>query len=487
MDDNSTTSKLELEDLLAIIWRRKWKFLSVFVPVFGAVLLFAMTTPAIYRSTVTLLIEAPDIPETTFQSSVGGYVEARLAAIEQRILSTETLKAVAMKNGLLGEQATDEEIYAFVTALRERILRETTVVEAPNPRGPSTTVSFAVHYDDPSPLAARNVVSDLSDLYINENSRYRVELAEGVTSFLDGESSKIQQELNDIETKLAAFKQQHFAALPDNFNNNLRSLEATEQAIAGMDQLIQQLEERKFEIERQLLVNRNAEGLALIQQSIEAKKFELSQLQLQYQDAHPDIKALKSAIKELEEVLKSGNVNPAVVAGDGASRQAKVTDTNMEITLKLRLEQTLGEIDLARQQKQTLMAKKAEYEERVVRSPDIEQSYQQLTRDYENAKDRFRELKDKQMAARLALELEKGQKAERFVVIEPAFEPSSPIKPNRPALGFLGFILAFGFGTIAVAISERYDTRIHGAKGVTRALGEPPLASIPMISSSHLN
>jgi succinoglycan biosynthesis transport protein ExoP len=488
MYEKNHTNKLELEDLLAIIWRRKWKFLIVFVPIFAAIIALAVTMPPVYRSSATLLIEAQDIPESAFESSVGGYVEARLAAIEKRILSTESLKQIAEKAGILPGNLEDEDIddLTFASEMRDRILRETTVVEAPNARGPASTVSFIVAYDDGNPVVAQKVASELADLYISENSRNRIEMAEGVTTFLEEEVNKVQGELNEIETKLASFKQQHFAALPDNFTNNMRSLDATDQAIAGIDQLIQQLESSKFEIERQLRLSRNAEGIELIQQSIDAKRFELSQLQLQYQDAHPDIIALKSAIKDLETVLKSGNISAGGVAGDLASRQARATDSNMEITLKLRLEQTLGEIELAKQQKQTLMDKKSEYEDRVVKSPDIEQNYQQLTRDYESAKQRFREIKDKQMNARLSLQLEKGQRAERFVVIEPAFEPSAPIKPNRPALGFLGFVLAFGFGVIAVAASERYDTRVHGAKGIAAALGAPPLASIPMIDSSAI-
>ena len=70
---------------------------------------------------------------------------------------------------------------------------------------------------------------------------------------------------------------------------------------------------------------------------------------------------------------------------------------------------------------------------RLLQIPEIEREYRDLTRDYENAQTRYREVKAKQMQAEVAQELEKDRKAERFSLGEPANLPERPVSPNRLA------------------------------------------------------
>ena len=51
------------------------------------------------------------------------------------------------------------------------------------------------------------------------------------------------------------------------------------------------------------------------------------------------------------------------------------------------------------------------YDSRLLQIPEIEREYRDLTRDYENAQTRYREVKAKQMQAEVSQELEKDRKA----------------------------------------------------------------------------
>ena len=81
-------------------------------------------------------------------------------------------------------------------------------------------------------------------------------------------------------------------------------------------------------------------------------------------------------------------------------------------------------------------------ESRLLKSPQVEREYLGLARDYENAVLKYREIKAKLMEAELAQELERGHKGERFSLIDPPTLPEQPIKPNRLAILFLGFIFS---------------------------------------------
>ena len=77
----------------------------------------------------------------------------------------------------------------------------------------------------------------------------------------------------------------------------------------------------------------------------------------------------------------------------------------------------------------------------------------QVTRDYEMSKLNYKSLMDKQIAAEMALDMERRQQSERFIVLDRAQLPAKPIKPNRPQLygigSGVGLLLALVFGVLA--------------------------------------
>jgi hypothetical protein len=76
-------------------------------------------------------------------------------------------------------------------------------------------------------------------------------------------------------------------------------------------------------------------------------------------------------------------------------------------------------------------------------------------------------------------------KAERFVLIEPPLLPTSPIKPNRLAVLFLGFAVSLAGGVGHVALREGLDGSIHGAKGVAKITGSAPISTVPYITTGR--
>ena len=104
-----------------------------------------------------------------------------------------------------------------------------------------------------------------------------------------------------------------------------------------------------------------------------------------------------------------------------------------------------------------------------------------LTRDLENAVAKYREVRAKELQAQMAQSLESERKGERFTLIEPPLEPEEPVKPNRPAIAFVGVVLAVGGAVGAVALVDGADTTLRGFQSVARVSGALPLAGIPYI------
>jgi hypothetical protein len=137
-----------------------------------------------------------------------------------------------------------------------------------------------------------------------------------------------------------------------------------------------------------------------------------------------------------------------------------------------------------KQQRVELSEKLAEYEQRLLLTPQVESEYRALVREYENASMRFQVIKNKQMTAEVGKELEKERKGEKFTLIDPAVVPEEPVSPNRPAIIFLSLVLALGAGFGSAAVSESLDSAVRGAKGLVAILNTAPLAVIPYLENT---
>jgi uncharacterized protein involved in exopolysaccharide biosynthesis len=105
-----------------------------------------------------------------------------------------------------------------------------------------------------------------------------------------------------------------------------------------------------------------------------------------------------------------------------------------------------------------------------------------LSRDYDNARAKYGELKDKQLQARLAQQLESGENAERFTLTSRPFLPTDPESPNRLGIMLLGGLLAFIVGLGSVTVVEYQDKTIRSPRTVADILGAPPLVVIPRMT-----
>ena len=79
--------------------------------------------------------------------------------------------------------------------------------------------------------------------------------------------------------------------------------------------------------------------------------------------------------------------------------------------------------------------------------------------------------------ARLTLEVSK-QGANQFVIIDPAFVPIKPTKPNKKMIVAAGFIGGVFLGIFLALIGELLDTRIRTPKDIER-YDRPIVALLP--------
>lgn len=533
---------MELTEYLRVLKRRMWQIIMPAM-IFGIVsTVVAVLVPPSYRSEATLSIERQEIPTELVETTVTGYVQERIRQLSQRLLVADTLWELAEKYDLYPEQRTEENRQEIVSMIRNNIAVETVDVRTnggASGRPAMVTMAFKVSFDHNEAQTAQNVVNALARMFVEEHHRQRTHQAAQVSDFLDEEIIAMRTHIAELEQTIARFKEEHVNTMPDLANFNLRQREQSEEELARTEERIRALIDRKTALEAQLAItNPNKElfddegkrvqtgserlqvlmaeylkassvyspnhpDVIRLKREIEAldeggsgsgeianlvgqltmMKSELFAARRRYSDRHPDVIRLRDSIARTERRLS------ALASRVQASRDplGVVGDNPAYVSLKTQLDTLLANLKAEQDKKVELKQRMTEYEKRLSRTPEVEKNYLALSRDYDNAKRKYQELKDKQLKARMAEKLEAEARGEKFALIQPATLPAQPQSPNRLAIAFLGGFIGLLGGVGFASFAEYRDDTIRGSRDVVAVFGAPPLATIPVIVSSYRN
>ncbi len=522
---------LDFSDYFDAFKRRRTSILAIALTVFLVGALTAWLWPATYKSSATILIKEQDIPPELVQSTVTSFASQRIQAISQKVMARPNLLEIIGKYDLYVDERkrlTTEEI---ISEMRDNInldLIDASVVDPRTGRPTAATIAFQLSFSGENPVQVQKVANELMSLYLKENLKERTEKASETYEFLNQESQRLDKEIQDLQERIATFKEQHANTLPELQQLNLSVMNRTEDEISDIDTQIRAQEQTRIYLQSQLAqlkpfgadtaldpktrlqalrteylrllaryspdhpdvirTKREIEGLeketGLVDSSaeqlkqIDALRGELGTLRKKYSPEHPDVVKLERQIKALEQSVAN---TPAT--GSLASSAADNPDNPAYIQLQTQIEATNNQIRSLRTKQNTLKKKLDDYEQRLTETPQVEREYSTLQRDLKNAVVRYQDIRLKLTSAEIAQELEKDSKGERFEIVEPPILPEEPISPNRPAILFLSFILALGTGIGYAAVAESLDSSIRGTKGLVNTTGALPLSVIPYLES----
>jgi uncharacterized protein involved in exopolysaccharide biosynthesis len=521
-----------------IVKRRK---LHILIPA-GLVLclsvIVAFAVPPVYKSSATILIEAQEIPQDFVRSTVTGYVEERLQTITQLVLSRRRLLEIIGRLSLyedLKKRYTTEEI---IQKMREDIRLDPIQAEVINPRSGrpgSATIAFSLSYEGKHPKKVTEVANLLTSLYMEENLKNREEKARTTFEFLEAQLAELRSEILNTEAQIAAFKDKHIHELPELMQLNLQTMERLQREIDSKRDEIKSLINRRIYLEGQLAtvepmmyaVSLDGKRILTPKEDLELLRSEYLGLKATLSEDHPDVIALKKRIDvmesevgtlhdlrktygelqtkkhELEKLSETlSEKHPDVIRlekevqqlqeeAEVLSEKQGVLKTFEEekpenpsyINLQTQISSTQMEIDKANQQLNLLKEEHQEYRRRVENTPQVEQAYRALHRDYTNAQAKYQETNKRLLAAKEAKGLEESRMGEKFTLIDPPVVPEKPDRPNRFAILIIGLVLALGTGIGFGSLAEYMDQSVREADELTKISGHGVLAVIPYLET----
>lgn len=475
-----------VRDYLDIVKRRKWAIVLPICAIFFLTSAVTVILPRVYRSTSTILIEEQDIPVEYVKTTVTGYAEQRLQAISQRVMSSQNLNEVIKRFQLypdLRRKLTSDEVIEIMRKDIQFAAISVDVVDRGKGGSPTPmTIAFTLSYDGRSPQMVQQVANVLASLYLEENLKARADRAREASKFLDEETKNMQEQLAQVDAKIAKFKEKHVNELPELVSINIQTLDRVEREVDMLKQQLRTAKEREGFLESQLAgipVDASSQDRILLK-DLKAK---LVQLKSKYSDKHPDVRKMKTEIAELEVRVKG---TPAKSPGGRQRFQADdQPDNPAYVSFAAQLSSVQAEIGTLQRQIDDLNRKRNDYYRRIETSPRVEEAYKALMADRNNIQAKFDEMMKKTMEAKVAQGLEKEQMGERFTIIDPARLPEKPVKPKVPAILLIGLFLGVGAGVGTAAMKEFNDRSVRDPKVLTELMRLPVLVTVPVIVTAR--
>src|SRR5947207_8716603 len=245
--------------------------------------------------------------------------------MEQQVLTRNRLQSMIDRLGLAKGKSVDDVVDGIRANISigqvETDLTPPTAggtTKRKKPGQASTVPGFYLNFTASSPKEAQDICSGLTSMLLEENLKLREAVAQNTTAFLSRQLEQAKRDIDDQDSKLAAFKKQYMGQLPGDEENNLKILMGLNSQLDANTQSLNRAQQDKSYTEsllaQQLAAwksSQNATNPQTLEQQLAALQSQLITLQARYTDDHPDVVKTKNDIAELKRKLNEMNAAAA--------------------------------------------------------------------------------------------------------------------------------------------------------------------------------
>jgi uncharacterized protein involved in exopolysaccharide biosynthesis len=485
--------ELTMDDYLAMLRRRAKVILipALLAPLAGFLVSYAF--PPKYTSQSLILVEGQKVPESMVQPVVSQDLTARVATLQQQVLSQSRLQPVVER---IYPNKNAQEVGEVIDNIRGNMSVEpvmTTLSQIggakPKPGQGSPVPGFYVNYTAPNAREAQQICNELTTLLVDENLKSVQAAATGTSDVLNKGLEDAKRNLDDLDSKLATFKKQFVGQLPGDEENNLKILMGLNAQLESNTQTLNRAQQDKAYAESMLAQqvaawksSQSSTNPQTLEKQLSDLQTQLLGMQAKYTPDHPDVIKTKADIAEVKKKLAEINK-----ASDDATDTTPEKASGMEPPeirqLRLQVHQYGDLITAATRDQKRLQQEIGQYQSRVSLSPGIEEQYKELTRDYTTAQKSYDDLLAKKSTNDLTIKMNNQSEGERMFPLNPANLPDAPSFPVRWqfAMGGLAAGLALGMG-LSLWLELR-DKSIRTEADAEAALGLPMLVAVPWVGA----
>lgn len=459
---------------LDALWRRRWIALG------GAFLVACLgwtavaTLPDRYEASSRIYVDTASVLNPLLKGvAVDTNTAQHLQVMRQTLLARPNLEEVARRTDMDLQAKTAREFEAIIDGLEDRVAL-----------GMTDAKIFSLTYRDEKPERARQVVQELTTLFVQNNLGENRKDMESAQRFLQRQVDQYESKLDEAESRLAQFKQENRQLLPGQSGLQEKLAEA-EDRLAELRGDLEAARTRRDILQREL--DQTPKMLAQGQRGFgagppsraEAEYMEvrtrLENLKSRYTDQHPDVRAAQRRLDALKEEMTGTEEmtgGPGPVTGNGAANGTAngaespegadgpegageaarpAVDQGIQVPnptyseLRVAMVDRDSEIETLRQALTRQQQKVADTKQKLERVPEVEARLQKLRRDYNVMQSRYEALLSRRETAEISADRENQSDRVEFRIVEPPRVPTTPAGPPRAM--YLAAVLVFGLGS----------------------------------------
>ncbi|MCI4661238.1 MAG: Wzz/FepE/Etk N-terminal domain-containing protein [Neomegalonema sp.] len=454
------------------MWKRRWAMLAIaYLIALGGIAL-VMSLPDTYTARSVIVVDTQSLLTRVLNQ------RARLldptTQVEQvrRLMYTDTnMRDLIRRSDLDLTVKNEADLERLVENLKTDVRLQ-----------PDNENTYSVSYTHTDPEIARQVVSNLVDLFRERNFERVSEGSEESIEFLQRTLSKVETRLASVEQELADFQREtggDFSPLTilstrrEAATSELRQLEIEARSLrTRLDSTRAQLSGTPEQIATGYIPGvagtRGGGQLAALRR-------ERAQLLTRVTEAHPDVRAIDAQIEALR---NSGGGRAGGTAGTPGQRL--YSPNPLFTQLKAQVEQLTIDIEINKARQDQLRTRLDALDERFSRQPEILQRFNTLTAERKRLVNEADELRSDIERADLTTRVSR-ETAQELEVVEVATAPRLPSGPPRGLLLFMTAVLAAGAAAaisfLRIQMSDNMPTLLH----LRSAFDLPILGSISQI------
>jgi uncharacterized protein involved in exopolysaccharide biosynthesis len=274
--------------------------------------------------------------------------------------------------------------------------------------------------------------------------------------------------------------------LPDEEQTNMNLLMGLNTQLEAVTQNVGRLQQEKAFDESMLAQQvaawkqsqeSHGQDPSTLQAEKQAAEARLTALQAQYTDEYPDVVKAKQELDAIEKKIaaaqQAGPVDTSVAAKPTTMEPQQI------LQLRAQVQQASIAVDGALKQEQALQGQIGSLQARVKESPEVEEDYKEITRNYQTALDFYNSLLKSHEESAMATDLEHEQEGEQFRILDPPNLPSQASFPNPLLFSAGGFGAGLALGVAIIALFLVQDSTLHSDRDVESMLHVPAIAMIP--------
>ena len=469
-------------------WRFRWWAMGVAwcVCVVGWMAIYTM--PDIYEANARFFVETRSrldrvIGNVVLEEQVGGQVNL----VTQAMLGRPVLEKVASDTDLDLRAASPLQKNDLITSLMEKIIITGRPGNERQPR-PDDGI-YTISFRDKDREMSLAIVNSLLNEFMDDVVRGRQDSSDETIEFLRSEIEKYEKELREQEQSLADFKQENVGLLPGDGGGYFDRLQIELDELASLEAQIEGARSRRTALLSQLrganpYIDENdgssAAGSSAPRTDMDGRILELEtqldELLLRFTEKHPDVISTKEQLGQLSrrryeqmELLRNASgEDTAVLANSPVYQQLSISLNEVDVEIAGLQSQLNRDQD-----------KIADLKNKVDVIPAIEAQLTELTRDYDQVKETYDELR-----SLLEHEVIASRKQDAAVVnfrlIDPPYVSAEPVSPQRAILLIATLVFAVGIGGGLAWLLYLLKPVFHDIADLRQATGLPVLGAVSM-------